>query len=398
MPIIGNNTEVVILTGGLQGPPGPPGADGAPGPPGTTLWAGIQDKPATFPPDAHQHSIADVATLAEALANLQPLNTRLSQIANLTPANDDFLQFKSGVWANRTLAQVKTDLGITSVVTASGGSSGVIPKFTSATALGASRVWDNGSNISIGTSPLTGCSFYCRDASGTNGYSNNSFGLNVDHNVSGLGATVINCGNYITTLYRNPIASTFTYELCGARLALSLRSGGHTIPQMMGGYSSLYVANALSGLNITNAYSHYSQWIIGSGTTGTLSNYYGYFADFSYNNSALIQTAYAYSAQFPTQNCVNLIGLALPAMTIANRVAILLGTITPPAGAYTIYSTSTDPSYFAGPVKFGGNVGFNNTDPVARPAVTGSRAGNAALASLLTGLAGLGLIIDGTTA
>jgi len=43
-----------------------------------------------------------------------------------------------------------------------------------------------------------------------------------------------------------------------------------------------------------------------------------------------------------------------------------------------------------------GNVGFYGTTPGAQKTVTGSRAGNAALASLLTQLAGYGLIVDGT--
>lgn len=46
----------------------------------------------------------------------------------------------------------------------------------------------------------------------------------------------------------------------------------------------------------------------------------------------------------------------------------------------------------------GSNVGFYGTAPAAKPTVTGSRGGNAALASLLTGLAGLGLITDSSTA
>lgn len=57
---------------GIQGPPGPAGADGAPGPqgpqgiqgppgpPGTTVWAGITDKPLTFPPDTHSHTSAQI--------------------------------------------------------------------------------------------------------------------------------------------------------------------------------------------------------------------------------------------------------------------------------------------------------------------------------------------------
>ena len=43
-------------------------------------------------------------------------------------------------------------------------------------------------------------------------------------------------------------------------------------------------------------------------------------------------------------------------------------------------------------------IGFFNQSEVPRPTVTGSRAGNAALASLLTALDSLGLIIDNTTA
>lgn len=46
----------------------------------------------------------------------------------------------------------------------------------------------------------------------------------------------------------------------------------------------------------------------------------------------------------------------------------------------------------------GGRVGFYGTTPVAKAAITGSRGGNAALASLLSQLATLGLITDSTTA
>jgi hypothetical protein len=49
-------------------------------------------------------------------------------------------------------------------------------------------------------------------------------------------------------------------------------------------------------------------------------------------------------------------------------------------------------------VKFLSTTGFNNTNPIAKPTITGSRAGNAALASLLTALANYGLVTDSTTA
>lgn len=45
----------------------------------------------------------------------------------------------------------------------------------------------------------------------------------------------------------------------------------------------------------------------------------------------------------------------------------------------------------------GSNVGFYGTAAAAKPTVTGSRGGNAALASLLTALAGLGLLTDSST-
>jgi hypothetical protein len=45
----------------------------------------------------------------------------------------------------------------------------------------------------------------------------------------------------------------------------------------------------------------------------------------------------------------------------------------------------------------GSNVGFYGTAPVAKPTVTGSKGGNAALASLITALASIGLIVDNTT-
>jgi hypothetical protein len=42
-------------------------------------------------------------------------------------------------------------------------------------------------------------------------------------------------------------------------------------------------------------------------------------------------------------------------------------------------------------------LGFNNSAPIAKPTITGSRGANAALASLLTALASYGLVTDSTT-
>jgi hypothetical protein len=46
-------------------------------------------------------------------SDYQPLNANLTQISSATFANDDIIQKKSGVLTNRTIVQLKTDLNIT---------------------------------------------------------------------------------------------------------------------------------------------------------------------------------------------------------------------------------------------------------------------------------------------
>jgi hypothetical protein len=48
-----------------------------------------------------------------AATTYQPLDSDLTTIAALSPTNDDFVQRKAGVWTNRTVAQIKTDLSLT---------------------------------------------------------------------------------------------------------------------------------------------------------------------------------------------------------------------------------------------------------------------------------------------
>jgi len=52
---------------------------------------------------------------------------------------------------------------------------------------------------------------------------------------------------------------------------------------------------------------------------------------------------------------------------------------------------------FSSTVAFVGNIGFYGQNPQAKPNVTGSKGGNAALASLLSALNTLGLVTDTTT-
>lgn len=56
--------------------------------------------------------IGDIASLTGSLAALQPIDADLTAIAAIAPTNDDVIQRKAGAWINRTIAQLKTDLGI----------------------------------------------------------------------------------------------------------------------------------------------------------------------------------------------------------------------------------------------------------------------------------------------
>ena len=55
---------------GAQGPQGPQGVQGLPG---TTTWAGITDKPTSFTPAVHVHTVDDVTSLQDLLDQKQPV-------------------------------------------------------------------------------------------------------------------------------------------------------------------------------------------------------------------------------------------------------------------------------------------------------------------------------------
>jgi len=61
----------------------------------------------------HTHAESDITGLTTDLAAKQPLDADLTAIAGLTPTANDTLQYKAGAWANRTPAQLKTDLALT---------------------------------------------------------------------------------------------------------------------------------------------------------------------------------------------------------------------------------------------------------------------------------------------
>lgn len=65
----------------------------------------------TYVPSPAEESDDEQAATTEWVRDFaQPLDSDLTAIAGLTPANDDIIQRKSGVWINRTMAQVAADL------------------------------------------------------------------------------------------------------------------------------------------------------------------------------------------------------------------------------------------------------------------------------------------------
>lgn len=71
---------------GPEGPQGPAGADGAPG---TTTWAGITDKPSTFPPEAHNQAASTITSGTLDIARIPTGSTGSTvSLGNHTHAND----------------------------------------------------------------------------------------------------------------------------------------------------------------------------------------------------------------------------------------------------------------------------------------------------------------------
>ena len=62
----------------------------------------------------HDSGVIDdgAATLTPSGIGAQPLDSDLTDIAGLSPSNDDVIQRKAGAWTNRTMAQLASDLGV----------------------------------------------------------------------------------------------------------------------------------------------------------------------------------------------------------------------------------------------------------------------------------------------
>lgn len=85
------------------------------------------------------------------ITDAQPINANLTTISGLTPTNDDVMQYKSGAWANRTIAQLKSDLSLSGTNT--GDQTNITGNAGTATALETARAI-NGVSFD-GTSQIT---------------------------------------------------------------------------------------------------------------------------------------------------------------------------------------------------------------------------------------------------
>lgn len=95
-------------------------------------------------------------------------------------------------------------------------------------------------------------------------------------------------------------------------------------------------------------------------------------------------------------------GTAVPmagAVTGTNQAAVVTaaGDVTGPIGATVVTKATGNFAVGGNETVTGSLSGFTTLTPGTPPTITGSRGANAALASLLTGLATLGVIIDATT-
>ena len=131
------------------------------------------DGAGTITVDVEALTTADVSGLDTALTNKQPLDTDLTTIAGLTATTDNFIQAKASAWASRTVAQVKTDLGLTGTnsgdQTTIAGITGTTAQFNTANS-DADFYTTGGTDVAVadgGTGRSTGTTAYALVATGT---------------------------------------------------------------------------------------------------------------------------------------------------------------------------------------------------------------------------------------
>ncbi|OPZ74491.1 MAG: hypothetical protein BWY79_02097 [Actinobacteria bacterium ADurb.Bin444] len=155
-------------------------------------------------------------------------------------------------------------------------------------------------------------------------------------------------------------------------------------------------ATVLTGLHVD----------VGNNSTGTVVNCHGVRIAMPYFAGGGTNTFYYGLTVEPVTGPTYIYGIRSRIAADTNRWNLYVdGTATNYLAGNVLVGTTTDGMTAGGSLAIakdlahrGTLVGFYNTTPAAKPTVTGSRGGNAALASLLTALATLGLVTDNTSA
>ncbi len=104
-------------------------------------------------------TLSNQTDLNTALGNKQALDADLTTIAGLTPSNDDIMQYKAGVWANRTVAQIMADLSLSGTNTGDQDLSGLQPLDGTLTSFAALTIAANTLTIGTGADAFSQTSF-----------------------------------------------------------------------------------------------------------------------------------------------------------------------------------------------------------------------------------------------
>jgi hypothetical protein len=141
-----------------------------------------------------------------------------------SPATGNILQLQSnGLWENKTLAQAGIQPTLTNPVTGTG-TTNYLPKFTGATSLGNSQIFDNGTNVGIGTTSPSGLLHLTGNSSSP-----------ISHIIENNGFVVNDSGTRLQFRF-NGVETGFLYNFFdGGFFSTRLSSNGYLALQAGGG-------------------------------------------------------------------------------------------------------------------------------------------------------------------
>lgn len=236
------------------------------------------------------------------------------------------------------------------------GTANYVSKFTGS-GLAASRIFDNGTNIGIGTT-------------------NPTSKLTINGGVSGTETvTATATGSFSPNLFTvniNP-ASTSSTEIRALGFSATTQ-GSSQLATIRGGY---YEVRSTGTGAITNSTGIASTGIVFASTAQNIpvvSEVNAYFAtpinSFSNTVTGTITTARGYrvsaSSLTPNQVLTNLVGVSIDTQSNGlNNTYLLMGQSSPPSGNYAIYSATANQSFLSG------SLGLGNSTPSTKLYVTG---------------------------